>query len=292
MVKSMTGFGRAETDGREARISVEIRSVNHRYLDMSLRTPRCLAAVEGQIRGIVKKYVQRGKLDLTIQMVFHDIGGSLLSYNEALAGEFVSYARQISQAYDLPFDLTAGKVAAFPEVLVTGDASLDDEALWELVKEPLEEACRKFSDAREREGKHLAEDLLAKLDLLEGLVEKVQERSPQILEAYQARLRQKLDDVLGQAGLDENRIAAEVIIYADKICNDEETVRLMSHIHGMRAMLQKEEGIGRKLDFLAQEMNREANTILSKSADLEVSNLAIEIKTEIEKIREQVQNLE
>ncbi|MBQ1491638.1 MAG: DUF1732 domain-containing protein, partial [Blautia sp.] len=163
---------------------------------------------------------------------------------------------------------------------------------WEMVKPPLEEACKHFLASREQEGAHLGADLLEKLDLLETLVTKVQERSPQVVEAYQTRLRTKLSEVLSDVSADENRVATELVLFADRICNDEETVRLMSHIQGMKKMITTEDAVGRKLDFLAQEMNREANTILSKSADLEVSNYAIDIKTEIEKIREQVQNLE
>ena len=275
-----------------ARVTVEIRSVNHRYLDLSLRLPRRLTFLENQIRPLVKSYAQRGKVDLTITVEDHALGGAGLFYNEGLARQYVTYMQQISETFSLPNPLTAQAVAGLPEVLVMQEPIQDEEALWEMVKPPLEEACKHFLASREQEGAHLGADLLEKLDLLETLVTKVQERSPQVVEAYQTRLRTKLSEVLSDVSADENRVATELVLFADRICNDEETVRLMSHIQGMKKMITTEDAVGRKLDFLAQEMNREANTILSKSADLEVSNYAIDIKTEIEKIREQVQNLE
>jgi len=172
------------------------------------------------------------------------------------------------------------------------EQSVDEEQLWKLLEEPLKEACVRFVEARTREGQHLKEDLLDKLAGLDEKVDRVEERSPKVVQEYREKLEQKVHELLEDSQIDDSRIAAEVVLFSDKICNDEETVRLHSHIHGMQKILEEKEGVGRKMDFMAQEMNREANTILSKSSDLEVSDIAIDLKTEIEKIREQIQNIE
>lgn len=292
MVKSMTGFGRAEASGDRQRVTAELKSVNHRYLDLSVKMPRRLGFLEGLVRSLVGNYAQRGKVDVYITFEDYSLSGSSLKYNELLAGQYLEYLDRMSTEFNLKQDITTSSLARFPDVFTMEEPSLDEDKIWETIRPVLEKACKGFVSAREREGAHLKEDLLDKLGVLEEKVLLVQERSPQVVEEYRQRITDKVTELLGERTMEESRIAAEVILYADKICNDEETVRLLSHIHGMQKMLNEQEGIGRKLDFMAQEMNREANTILSKSNDLEVSNLAIDLKTEIEKIREQIQNIE
>ena len=198
----------------------------------------------------------------------------------------------MAEEFGLENDVKAGALSRYPDVLTMEEQSVDEEALWAVLEGPLREACEKFAQARTREGENLKNDLITKLDALDEKVNQVEARSPEVVDSYREKLEAKVHELLEDSQIEESRIAAEVILFSDKICNDEETVRLHSHIQGMKKMLEEKEGIGRKLDFMAQEMNREANTILSKSSDLVISNIAIDLKTEIEKIREQVQNVE
>lgn len=292
MIKSMTGFGRAEVVTSERRITVELKSVNHRYLDLSIKMPKKLGFLEGAVRNLLKTYMQRGKVDVFITWEDYALNTGALKYNRKLAGEYLTYLKQISEEFDLELDVRASTLSRYPEVLTMEEQSMDEEKLWSYLEEPLREACGKFVETRIREGEHLRMDLLEKLNLLDEKVTLVQKRSPEVISAYREKLEQKVRELLEDSQIDEGRIAAEVVIFSDKICNDEETVRLHSHIQGMKKILEESEGVGRKMDFMAQEMNREANTILSKSNDLEVSNIAIDLKTEIEKIREQIQNIE
>lgn len=292
MIKSMTGFGHAEKVTSQCKITVELKSVNHRYLDLNIKMPRRFNMLEGQVRSLMKSYMQRGKVDVFINYEDYTSNNYTLKYNKDLAAEYLSYLNQMAEEFHLENDIRTTALSRYPEVLTMEEQSVDEAQLWELLSEPLNEACSKFVEARTREGQHLKEDLLSKLDALDQMVSKVEERSPLVVQAYREKLEQKVHDLLDDSQIDDSRIAAEVVLFSDKICNDEETVRLHSHIHGMQKILQEEESIGRKMDFMAQEMNREANTILSKSNDLEVSNIAIDLKTEIEKIREQIQNIE
>lgn len=292
MINSMTGFGRAELQNADRKISVEIKSVNHRYLEFSIRAPRKFNQFDSAIRNVLRDYAQRGKLDVYISYEDFSQSHITLKYNEELAGQYVAYARQMQERFSVPDDLAVSRLMTLPEVLTMEEQPLDEEALWQDLEQTLREAGRNFREARHSEGLHLQRDLTEKLDHLSGNVDLVVERAPGILEEYKQRLREKTRDLLEDAQIDESRIAAEVILFSDKICTDEETVRLKGHIRSMREALCHGEGIGRKLDFLAQEMNREANTILSKSNDMETSEIAVELKTEIEKIREQIQNIE
>ena len=292
MIKSMTGFGRSEVITPERKITVELKSVNHRYLDMSIKMPKKLGMFEGEIRNLLKTYMQRGKVDVYITYEDYSLSGAVLKYNRELAKEYLSYLKEMEEEFGLENDIRVSSLSRYPDVLVMEEQSVDEEKLWGFLEPPLREACEKFIAAREREGEHLKKDLLEKLALLEEKVHLVQKRSPEVVEAYREKLETKVRELLSDTQIEESRIAAEVVLFSDKICNDEETVRLLSHINGMEKILQEKEGIGRKLDFMAQEMNREANTILSKSNDLTVSNIAIDLKTEIEKIREQIQNIE
>ncbi len=292
MLKSMTGFGRCERVTNEYKISVEIKAVNHRYLDLGLRMPKKFNYFEAAIRTLLKTYIQRGKVDLYINYEDYTEGNLCLKYNQSLAAEYMNYFSRMEQEFRIPNDVTVSKLAQFPEVLTMEQVPDDEDHLWEILSGALTEAAKRFVESREAEGEHLKKDLLGKLEHMGTLVDFIEERSPEILKEYRTRLEDKVRELLSTAAIDENRITSEVIIYADKICVDEEMVRLRSHIEATRAELSKGESVGRKLDFIAQEMNREANTILSKSTDVAIADTAIALKTEIEKVREQIQNLE
>lgn len=292
MARSMTGFGRDELLQNDRKFSVEIRAVNHRYLDLNIRMPKKLALFESQVRTVLKEYMERGKVDVFIGYEdYHEAEGAL-KYNDKLAGEYLKHLKEMSESFDLEFDVRVSTLARFPDVFTMEETAVDEETLWAILEKPLRGAASHFAAAREKEGENLKADLLAKLDQMKEYVALIEERSPKIIEEYKSSLREKVKDLLSDNSLDEGRIAAEVTIYADKICVDEETVRLKSHIDAMRNELLKTGAVGRKLDFIAQEMNREANTILSKSTDLSISDTGINLKTDIEKIREQVQNIE
>ena len=289
----MTGFGRAEVVTDERKITIELKSVNHRYLDLSIKMPKKLSFLEGAIRNLMKTYIQRGKVDVYITYEDYTMNNGALKYNRKLASEYITCLKQMQQDFGLDYDIKVSTLSRYPEVLVMEEQSVDEEALWGFIEPPLREACEKFIQTRDQEGRNLEKDLLDKLKALDEKVILVENRAPEVVNAYRTKLEAKVAELLADTQIDDNRIAAEVILFSDKICNDEETVRLHSHIRNMQKMLATEtEGIGRKLDFMAQEMNREANTILSKSSDLETSNIAIDLKTEIEKIREQIQNVE
>ena len=292
MIKSMTGFGRCEIQKGSRKFTVELKSVNHRYLDVNIRMPKKLNFFETAIRTLLKSYANRGKVDIFI--TYEDLSQSQVSvkYNAALAAEYLRYLRQMEEEFGLENDVRVSTLSRYPEVFTMEEQSEDEEELWNGLKEALEGAFGQFVETRKAEGENLKKDILSKLDFLETEIGFVEERSPQIVAEYRAKLEEKMKELLADTQIEDSRIAAEVILFADKICTDEEVVRLKSHIRHMRATLEEKEGIGRKLDFIAQEMNREANTILSKANDLEVSNHAITLKTEIEKIREQIQNIE
>lgn len=292
MIKSMTGFGRAEAVTAERKITVELKSVNHRYLDLNIKMPKKLSFLEGNIRSLMKEYMQRGKVDVFITCEDYTLNRVALKYNRELAKEYLGYLNEMAEEFGLENDVRVSTLSRYPEVLTMEEQSVDEEQLWSSLEGPLREACTKFVETRTREGENLKNDLIEKLHGLDEKVRLVEERSPEVVQAYREKLETKVHELLSDSQIDENRIAAEVVLFSDKICNDEETVRLRSHIKGMEKILNESEGVGRKLDFMAQEMNREANTILSKSNDLTVSNVAIDLKTEIEKIREQIQNIE
>ena len=292
MIKSMTGFGRCEAVTDECKISVEIKAVNHRYLDLSIKMPKKFNYFEAAMRTLLKDYIQRGKVDVFITYEDYTEDQVSLKYNSTLAAEYMKNFEKMAEQFGLEDDVTVSMLSRCPEVLTMEQVPDDEEHLWEILSEALKEAAVRFVESREIEGEHLKKDLLGKLDYMETLVDFIEERSPQILTEYRNRLEDKVKELLSNTAMEESRIAAEVTIYADKICVDEETVRLRSHIHNTRNGLLSGESVGRKLDFIAQEMNREANTILSKSTDLSISDKAIALKTEIEKVREQIQNIE
>ena len=287
----MTGFGRYEYQTGSKKFTVELKGVNHRYLDVNIRMPKKFNFFETAIRALLKQYALRGKVDIFITYEDNSESQAALKYNETLAAEYMRYFKQMEESFGIDNDIRVSTLAHCPEVLTMEEKPDDEDALWSGLQTALKGAFAQFVETRTTEGENLKKDILNKLSGMETLVGHVEERSPQIVEEYRKKLEDKIHELL-DVPVDENRMAAEVILYADKICTDEETVRLKSHISHMRDTLEETEGIGRKLDFIAQEMNREANTILSKANDLEVSNYAIGLKTEIEKIREQIQNIE
>ena len=292
MIKSMTGFGRCEYVQGDRKFTVEIKAVNHRYFDVNIKMPKKFNFFESAIRSVMKEYIQRGKVDVFITCEDDTENNFSLKYNENIAGEYLKYYRQMAQQFNLKDDVTVSRLGSCPEVFSMEEQMVDEDEIWALLETALRGALKQFVETRTREGENLKNDLIGKLDGMLLDVDAVEKRYPQVLEEYRSRLREKVDSLLADSQMDESRRAAEVILYADKICTDEETVRLRSHIEGMKAELIQGGSIGRKLDFIAQEMNREANTILSKANDLQTSNLAINLKTEIEKVREQIQNIE
>ena len=292
MIKSMTGFGRSEIVKGNRKISVEIKSVNHRYLEAGIKMPKKLNVFESRMRDLLKKYATRGKIDIFINYEDDSESQVNLKFNQNIADEYMAIFNNMSGKYNLKNDMTVVGLARFPEVITMDEVQEDEEELWHFIEEAMKAALEQFVNTRILEGENLKKDLLGKLDHMEELVAFVEKRSPEIMKEYRSKLESKVKELLGDTTIDESRIATEVIIYADKICVDEETVRLRSHIEHARKCLNEEGGIGRKMDFIAQEMNREANTTLSKANDIEISNAAIDLKTEIEKVREQIQNIE
>ena len=292
MVKSMTGFGRCEVSSEDYKISVEMKSVNHRYLDLSIKMPKKFNVFEADIRNLLKNGIQRGKVDLYITCENFSDKAVRLNYNEVLARSARLFFAKMSEQFSIENDVKVSALSRYPEVITSEQSEEDEETLWQLLKEALTGALEKFVEQRIKEGEHLRADLTGKLDAMVSWVGEIEARSPQIIAEYRTKIEDKVRELLDGSGIDENRIAAEVTLFADKICVDEETVRLRSHIKTMQEALSRGGAVGRKLDFIAQEMNREANTILSKANDIEISGTAINLKTEIEKIREQIQNIE
>lgn len=291
-IKSMTGFGRCEIVDEDRKIVVEMKAVNHRYSDISIRMPKKLNFFENTIRNYLKRYIQRGKVDVFIFYEDYTKRNVCVKYNKELAAEYMNHLRSMAEEFHLDNDIRVSTLSKYPEVLMMEEQGVDEQALWKDMEQVLKGAAKAFVESRLREGELLKEDILKKLNLMSCHVQFIKERSPEILAEYKRKLEEKVRELLNNEKIDEARILTEITIFADKICIDEEIVRLESHIDTMKKELIEGGGVGRKLDFMAQEMNREANTILSKANDLEVSNKAIDLKTEIEKIREQVQNIE
>ena len=277
MIKSMTGFGRSEIVKGNRKISVEIKSVNHRYLEAGIKMPKKLNVFESRMRDLLKKYATRGKIDIFINYEDDSESQVNLKFNQNIADEYMAIFNNMSEKYNLKNDMTVGGLARFPEVITMDEVQEDEEELWHFIEEAMKAALEQFVNTRILEGENLKKDLLGKLDHMEELVAFVEKRSPEIMKEYRSKLESKVKELLGDTTIDESRIATEVIIYADKICVDEETVRLRSHIEHARKCLNEDGGIGRKMDFIAQEMNREANTTLSKANDIEISNAAIDL---------------
>lgn len=292
MIKSMTGFGRSELSVNEKKITVEMKSVNHRYLDVNIKIPKKFNFYETFLRNLLKKYIERGKVDVFVTYEDNSQGSKMLTYDGALAKEYFEYIEKMSRELKIVNDITTSSLIKCQDIFVMKEQDIDEEKMELLLTQVFEEAAKNFVSTRIEEGENLKKDLLDKLRQMLSYVVFIEERSPKIIEEYKKRLSEKVEELLENKQTDENRIVMEVTLYADKICVDEEIVRLKSHIEGMKSALLKGGAVGRKLDFVAQEMNREANTILSKSTDVEITDIGIELKTIIEKIREQIQNIE
>lgn len=292
MVKSMTGYGRAEETVNGSTITVELRSVNNRYLDCNVRIPRLYLFAEDAIKARVQSIITRGKVDVFVTLDNAAAGKVQVTVNKPVADGYYAALTQLAQEYRLPVDISVSLLSRFPEVLLAEKAEEDVEQMAKDICSVLDRALADFDEMRTREGERLREDVLSRAAAIEENVARVEERSPQTVSEYQAKLEARMNEVLAGTQIDPARILTEAAIFADKIAVDEETVRLRSHIGQLREMLSKGGATGRKLDFLIQEFNREANTIGSKCSDIEIARCVVDIKSEIEKIREQVQNIE
>ena len=292
MIQSMTGFGRCQKTLGSRDITVEIKAVNHRYLEFSSRLPRSLGFIEDKLKAQVQSRIARGKVEVSVTVAEQKGSASRVTLNEGLALSYLEELRIFARKNGLTDDLTLSDFCLLPDLFTTRMAEVDEEALWRDISETADGALDSFIAMRRREGEKLSADLAAKLYNILTLVEAVERRSPETVEAYRQRLYKKLGELLADRQIDDSRVLTEAALFADKVAVDEETVRLRSHIDQFRHILTLEEPVGRKLDFLVQEMNREANTIGSKAQDAEMARIVVELKSEIEKVREQIQNIE
>lgn len=292
MIKSMTGFGRAEYSDEKRKITVEIKSVNHRYLDCNIKMPKKLGFFEASMRTLLKEYMQRGKVDVFVTYEDYAENTYNLKYNRDMAASYLNFLKEMSSDFDIELDVKTSSLSRYPEVFSLEESNVDEQEIWSDFEKVIRQSCEAFVATRITEGENLKKDLCDKLDVMLSYVSEIEKRAPEILEEYKKKLCEKVADLLSDSQIDEARILGEVTLYADKICVDEEIVRLRSHIEHTKSTLEEGGSVGRKLDFIAQEMNREANTILSKANDLVTSDIAINLKTDIEKVREQIQNIE
>ena len=292
MIKSMTGFGRCELARNDRKFTVEIKSVNHRYMDVTIKMPKKLNFFEASIRNLLKEYMQRGKIDVFITYEDYSESTVAVKYNKEIAAEYMQYLNQMAEDFGLENDIKVSGLSRYPEVFTMEEIEADEEEIWKLLEETIRGAAEQFVQSRVVEGENLRDDLIDKLNGMLVHVDYIEKRSPQIIEEYKQKIYEKVKELLTDAQAEDNRILMEVTLFADKICVDEEMVRLRSHIETTKQTLLEGGSIGRKLNFIAQEMNIEANTRLSKASNLDISNHAIELKTEIEKVREQIQNIE
>ncbi len=292
MIKSMTGYGRASRSYESREITVELRSVNNRYLDCTVKLPRIYSYTEDQIKQLVKEYVTRGKVDVFITVVNTAGEEVRISLNRPVLEGYLAAMQTVASEYPVRDDISVNSLTRLPDVFVVDKPEIDEEARAKEICETVIEALKQYNTMRTVEGAAMEKDLLNRRDIILSLVEKVEARSPVTVAEYRSRLEAKMQEVLASTNIDEARILTEAAVFADKIAVDEETVRLRSHLDQMASMLAAGGAVGRKLDFLLQEMNREANTIGSKCNDLEQAKTVVEIKAELEKIREQIQNIE
>ncbi len=292
MVKSMTGFGRAvkELDGYV--ITVELKSVNHRYFEFSSRCPRQYGFIDEKIKSFVNSHIERGKVDCYVGIEALNTESADVVVNHTLASAYVKALKEIARSYDLKEDFGASTISRFSDVLVVKKAEEDEEKIWTLVKEVASEAVDKFIEMRQTEGKRMYDDVYSRSSFILDCVSYIEERSPETVKEYNDKLVQRVHDLIGDVSLDESRVIQEVAIFADKVAVAEETVRLRSHIEQLREFLDSDTAVGRKMDFLVQEINRETNTIGSKCNDVDIARRVVDMKAEIEKIREQIQNIE
>lgn len=292
MIKSMTGYGKSEQTIDSLNVTVEIKSVNHRYFEFSARVPREYGFLEEKLKKYCNSLITRGKVECYVSVEDLEEREMEVNVNETLAAGYVKALKELSERFGLKDDISAVTLSRYPDVITPHKASEDEERIWNAVKTVAETAVSKFIEMRETEGSKLRGDILSRADYIIECVEFIEGRSPETVREYNEKLKQRMKELLGDAAVDEQRLLNEAAIYADKIAVDEETVRLRSHISQLREFMNSSEAIGRKLDFLVQEINREANTIGSKAQDVDIAKKVIAIKAEVEKIREQVQNIE
>ena len=292
MARSMTGFGRAQKDFGNLFVSVELKSVNHRYFELYSRVPRTYGFLDEKIKSYLQGRVGRGKIECNVTVEALDSDDVIVRVNHSLAKAYIDALNEIETTYGIRNDVSTSSLARFGDVISVHKEEADEDAIWAAVREVLEAATDNFVAMREREGEKLKADICSRADDILAKVAFVEARSPQTVKEYNERLRQKIQELLGDATVDEQRLLQETAIFADKVAVDEETVRLRSHIEQLKAMFDENEAIGKKMDFLVQEINRETNTIGSKAADFEINKVVVDIKAEVEKIREQVQNIE
>lgn len=292
MIKSMTGYGRAEETVDSMNIVVEIKSVNHRYFEFSAKVPRVYGFLEEKLKAFTNSFVSRGKIECYVSIECLEDSETQIVVNKALAEGYLNAVKTLAEDYSIDGTISAMTLSRYPDVLSVHKAADDEEKIWNAVKVVAKDAIDKFINMRQVEGEKLKADVLSRADYIIDCVEFVEERSPQTVKEYNEKLKARIQELIGDAAVDEQRLLNETAIYADKIAVAEETVRLRSHISQLRTFLEADEAIGRKLDFLVQEINREANTIGSKAQDVEIAKRVISIKAEVEKIREQIQNIE
>lgn len=292
MVRSMTGYGKAEASNDKYIFSVELKAVNHRYLDVSVRLPKVLNSLETSVRQVLKNRLDRGKVDVFINYKKESDESGMISYDSSVVKGYLDCFSKMEDEFGIINDIKMSVMSRLPNVIVEEEDTFEEDAIWALLSQALNNAIDAFVAEREREGEKLKSDLLSKLDELLFAVDEIEKIYPSILEEYKTKLAGKIEELLGNTAVEENRILAEVTLYADKTCVDEETVRLKTHIESMADTLKAGGVCGKKLDFITQEMNREANTILSKSNTISITDIGISLKTGIEKVREQIQNIE
>lgn len=292
MIKSMTGYGRGESIKGDRQVVIEINGVNHRYFDSNIRMPRSIRFLEEEVKGYVKRHVSRGKLDIYISYDSQAKEDISVCVNEALCEEYVRAFRRIQAKFDLVDDISISRLMELPDMITIEKNADDEECIWEIVQEALEKAVIAFNNMREKEGSILKEDLVLKSQKIDEIIKEIEKRSPLVIEEYKQRLQLKITEALADVEVDPDRILTEVAIFSDRASIDEELTRLYSHIEQLKSILNEDGVVGRKLDFLIQEINREGNTVGSKANDQEIARHVVELKSEIEKIREQVQNIE
>ncbi len=293
MAKSMTGFGIGEYKDETYSVSVECKAINHKYLDINPRLPRKISFLEDKLRILIKEYLNRGRVDIFIKFETLKSSGVKLQYDDELAAQYNDILRRIKKDFDIEEEISATDIAKFPDIIKTSELEDDEDLLWNMLSDATEKSLKKLLQMREMEGKKLENDVLERTNLLEKYILDIEKYADELVKEYKVKLNARIADILEDPSvIDESRLAQEVAIYADKSNITEEIVRFKSHILQLRNTVKRDEAIGRKMDFLIQEMNRETNTIGSKSSNINITNLVIEIKAELEKIREQIQNIE
>ncbi|MGN0632804.1 MAG: YicC/YloC family endoribonuclease [Oscillospiraceae bacterium] len=292
MIKSMTGFGRERAEFEQREVLVEIRSVNHRFYEFSARTPRAYGYLDEKLKSLLGGKITRGKVEVSVYLYNKEGVNANITVNRDIAHGYIDALREAAPEFALNDDLQLSNILRLPDLFTVVKTQENEEEVWEQVKQTAEKALEKFIEMRETEGVKMRDDISSRLDYLENAVKIIEERSPKVTEAYRERLYAKICELVADRNIDESRILTEAAIFSEKTAVDEETVRLHSHIAQFRTLIESGEPVGRKLDFLVQEMNREVNTTGSKCSDLDITKLVVDMKSEIEKIREQIQNIE